>query len=944
MKKTKRMFSLFLAVLILLTAVPFTAFSRDTISNKVAGTVKNITVNGNYYSSSWSFATVDTDGTDYFNFVFCGFDSNQTRTINAGSELTLDIGMGSPNQSAWSSGKQNIYGFHFGSNSSDFGVSTKEYWYAEVTQAPSGATIPQQKSITGFGRDGVKSTGPVNTDDDKGSKVDYRNNKTWTNPIQTQIVMGAFNTPGTYKLRIHFGVQGWGWNNGWSEYLGTALPTNNYITFTVNVLPRFTFKNYAGVTVSTQYKSEYSACTKPGNTASTSRYEQIAGNNVNHNYCTYSYSWPTSVTADSTGNYVVNEVQSSSPRQVPHNFTTTEQAPTLQSVGKRTHNCNVCNYTYTENFGEKVDSTPLITAQGNAKLEAQKDIYTTSSSQTVQSNIDTIMSSVKPSATKTEVDQAIKDIEAERNKLKLKADFTDLDQAYSNADALLCSLEADGCDGYALTDIQLLAQLVNNANTYRNRDRNDTAKDDFQTNINTCTDALNTKLEELTSLDVSALNAAIENANHYDKDVFTNAAVADAKTQAERIFCTYNYNGKTLHCLKVYDSEDIDNTTKNLIEKLNNSRVEYKVTVGDNVELLSHEVNPDGSYSIPYGLEVVLQTKGGINQDVSWYASYDSNTTSRDEQYQYHGYQYRMKVLGNYHVTAKVKTDDTFKVQIVRDYGQANTSTALEKVEYVSGAYTLPAAKAIPNYTFDHYDVNGAAKNAGDVINVASNIQIKAVYRYSSSEFDVQINDSKGTQISTGKYAYNALVSLKTDESDIVAWVEKTNDNSFRLFYMSPECNFFVTETMTLQPATAADLQRMGIKTDVGYANLRRSGTMNTTDNGIEKVVFNGQFVLPEGGILVEKGILLAKNNGSGSINPEEVLLENAPGKGEAMAPGFSCTLLRCKSTKHTAANQFSIGVKNLVGTGEICYRAYLIYDLNGTIVTVYSDTVTETK
>lgn len=93
------------------------------------------------------------------------------------------------------------------------------------------------------------------------------------------------------------------------------------------------------------------------------------------------------------------------------------------------------------------------------------------------------------------------------------------------------------------------------------------------------------------------------------------------------------------------------------------------------------------------------------------------------------------------------------------------------------------------------------------------------------------------------------------------------------------------------------------------------------------------QFVLPANATLVESGVLFTAKRGSTPASDLPLRVENAGVDG----------IVRVKSNAHTAANQYVISVRSSSLAGQtldsldLRWAAYMIYNINGTLYTVYS-------
>jgi hypothetical protein len=272
-------------------------------------------------------------------------------------------------------------------------------------------------------------------------------------------------------------------------------------------------------------------------------------------------------------------------------------------------------------------------------------------------------------------------------------------------------------------------------------------------------------------------------------------------------------------------------------------------------------------------------------------------------------------------VTTQQRSDD-YKVTFVRSYSQANTVNSIDHVEYTSGDLVLPEAKAIANYSFTGYTVNGESKSAGDTVAITADTQILMNYELNSdATFTVTINGE-----ATSDVAYNAkLTATSNVTGGDTAWVEKPEGaNSWRLFGYGDTITFYVSESTEIKSIAKTDLgtgEYSGIDATKGYANVRVAGPFQASDT---KTTFNGQYVIPEDAKLEECGLLIGK----GFTDTTMLKLENV-GSSEYK-------IIRGKSTQQTPANQFAVSINNLSGSGLYC--TYVIYVKDNVTYTVYSD------
>lgn len=525
------------------------------------------------------------------------------------------------------------------------------------------------------------------------------------------------------------------------------------------------------------------------------------------------------------------------------------------------------------------------------------------------------------------------------NNLELRADLTTTKNLWHQLLELLVNLEGDPARfltkdiNTVIKDIELYESLGH-----------PTEEQEFNTGIKK-NEAIKIANENLQSdidalmygegIDLSALNAVADILANIDADIYTDKAYEDAMLiysalESNPIEFTYDdevLGQKTIQIPALKDSVDkdtVDSYVTKLLESLNSHLVEYDVTVssavtvngGYNGEPAEDVANGTKTYKADYGTKLTMTAPV---EDTAWYLSYTSMTTGRDIAYQAQGGNYELRVIGSLDITTQSRNEDNSEVRILRMYD--NGDRHLTSVSYVSGSYSLPEGKPIPNYNFNGYTVNGEAKNAGDIITISEDTTVYANYTYSADTFVVSVNNG---EIKENSYKYDEKIKLEAAEG--MCWAEEVN-GQLRPYWGSNKAVHFVADNTTFVAVTSEVYQNL--IDGKGVFNTRPSGAMDANGD----TLLTGQFVLPDGAVLKEAGYLIALPASGETVNEDDVRLENIN--------KIDATLLRVKATKPTTSNQFAVRIKGGIKGLNTCSKGYLIYTIGSYTYTVYSDAVT---
>ncbi|MBR4241920.1 MAG: hypothetical protein IKR97_06830, partial [Eubacterium sp.] len=526
-------------------------------------------------------------------------------------------------------------------------------------------------------------------------------------------------------------------------------------------------------------------------------------------------------------------------------------------------------------------------------------------------------------------------------KLDPLADLSELEAAVLQGDGILVALNGARAV-YSEDEIGTLITAMNAASPYYNADAatrktyGTKGENSAQAAIDIVTQNILSAIEALKENDVlSVLQAAIECVEKPDEDVYSvnPEALVLVDTATDSIQGSpANYTsitGAPITIATIDDeatSEDIEGTIANVVSVLNTECVKtYTVSVIGDAEISftgngTNYKNRDGSYSATYKNTAVFTSNSGR---VAWYMEFDSETSVRSKQYQDSSTVFITPVIGNITVYAVGSTESKpNRITIARNYSNDPDKTPIQLVEYADSTYTLPVAKAIPNYTFDGYYINDVPVSG--TIDISGDTDIIAKYTFSGTEnCAVNATALEGGTTFNQTVAYNTKVELQGGEN-AYAWIEEIAPNRFRPFAIGADVSFFVTESIELTAVTQSQFEAYDFS--IPAANLRKEGIVLSDS----KSIFNAQIV--DGGYTVrEHGILIGIAKNGGTLSEEDIIVENA-GNHE------DYNVFRAKSTRFVGANQFTIGVNGLTGK-TILYKAYVIYeDSNGKITTVYSE------
>jgi len=531
------------------------------------------------------------------------------------------------------------------------------------------------------------------------------------------------------------------------------------------------------------------------------------------------------------------------------------------------------------------------------------------------------------------------------------ADYTALDSAYEQGDALLKSLDGKAAQ-YSAESVQTLITRLGEAKTEATKSVawKGLEPTSSQSSINTKATNIENAIAGLTPVaaavpaeDFSTYEAAVTAINNVDPDAYeeTDGHMANAVSNANLLVSGSTKEYENSYTINVIDStatqDNVDDAVQAILDALTYCTKKYAISADSGVTSVSSQ---NGTYRDGYATYGTTMIFRADSEDTAWNLEVTSNTSHKKSAFYGYGQSISVKVTGALNVTTETRASSQKRVRIIRNYDNStNEKLRIQFAEYVNtGSYTLPSAAntpAIAFYSFDGYYIGGTKYAPGAAVTISEDTDIIALYNYDESASYAITADALdgGTDIS-GTYAYNAKIELQGG-ANAYGWSVDLGGGKYRPFYVGADLTYFAMDSLNLIAEDEATFKAHNYSLPAVY--LRNDGVINVSG----KATFNAQVVAEDMDNVQECGILIAVPNGKqpGSsetvtpVTPEDfrVAVENS-----GQQNGY--LILRAKSTKFVGANQFAIAVKNLP-EGYI-YRAYVIYNNGGALETVYTDVV----
>ena len=514
------------------------------------------------------------------------------------------------------------------------------------------------------------------------------------------------------------------------------------------------------------------------------------------------------------------------------------------------------------------------------------------------------------------------------------ADFSKLQKAYDTGNTLLLDLDGKAPQ-YSEASINNLIGKLNDALGYL--DTTPAERAYFGQSTETISigmaDSIYSAIDDLeavATVDTSAYEAAVNTINNLDHEAYdTTESITSAISYANDYISggTVDYETATINVVNGdVTATNVDLATSKILNALTVSIKKYSVNAAD-AQVSEISANNGQYYTdtnkATYGTKMTFRSN---DPKTAWFLELVTPTTTKEMTYAGNGAKFETKVVGDIRVKAVTRTDDlNCRVTIARHYDNDTDKVPIEYLNYVASGtdFELPAAPALAFYTFKGYFIDDT-EITDDEITITGDTDIIAKYEV-NSDAGCAIN---ATNINnTGQnstVAYNNKVELKGG-SGAYAWVEETEPNRYRPFYIGEDVSFFASEGTTLKAVTQEQFNAYNFT--LPTVNLRQSGVIT---NGA-KTIFNGQIVAQNMDKIREYGILIGVANPTGGEipNASQLIIENTGSHG-------TYKVVRAKSTKLVGANQFSIAINNL--PEQYVYRGYVIYDDGSSLQTEYTE------
>ena len=621
----------------------------------------------------------------------------------------------------------------------------------------------------------------------------------------------------------------------------------------------------------------------------------------------------------------------------------------------------------------KVAGTDLTVSQAYQETLNNPDKYTTSSVRNLYKAMQIIKSVdlndyeywSNPENAAKEAACAVKAaVEAfEAVNLQQRASFAQLDSTYSNADSILKGMNGNLQPIYTASSLGALKGAAEDAEpTYSltEAQREDTPAseqdtiDGYAEDINEALAALETvpagEVETFTELIKTTTQAVDKDAYSISQSDLDETVAAAASAISTTVEYT-SADGSTSSISVIADDADsaaVRSATEAIMSVLTLNVKMYEITLeGSNSRIVGFSGNGT-SAEVGTKQYATFNTIANFESDdanTAWYMEYKSETAERGMQYQAYGKTFSTRVLGDITVkavNAETNSEKPYKVSIQRVYSDKDGVVPVQSIEFAGGTYTLPEAPAILGYTFSSYTIEedkGAtpATISGNTLSgITGEIQIAANYTRNEGEetYSVKIyGTDNATEIYSGTHKYNDKITVSADNA--YAYVERIgNTDSYRPYFIGSDLSFYVSESIELRAVNASQYAQLELTT-LPAININQSNARTIDVSGKNKTYFNGQIVpsTAQGVQIVEYGFLIGVEKPEGTLNKEDVVIENA-------GDNSDYRLIRAKSTKDVGAHQFTIVVNGL--SGKIIYRGYIKYQAaGGNVETVYTDTIT---
>lgn len=426
-------------------------------------------------------------------------------------------------------------------------------------------------------------------------------------------------------------------------------------------------------------------------------------------------------------------------------------------------------------------------------------------------------------------------------------------------------------------------------------------------------DAINARLAEI-ALDSSTYDAIVKTIDTLNADAY------DVTTVASIVESTPAGTPVTIAGVE-YTGWDFDNFVKAVIEAMNSNAYEYTVTVMD-VDENEYFLMADGSYTnVPdlaakfhYGDVVNAVNPIDAAQECSWTISIIAQLTSTETTEKYvataTNYQFNVRGATTLKTSANEDPDSYHTISFIDS--RTNTLISSMTVAHNGTARMRNALlPTIPFYevkNFTNRATGATVTKAGSITKVTTDINLTVNYApvEEVTGYNIILLDVNGTEIHNAQYNWNQKVNLSA--TGAAGMIDTATG---KLVAYGSDYSFYACQSITLQAVSSTDGKAAVSVVDPVISN--------------SKMYLTGSFALPENATVKGYGIVMDTYGNHSDLTLKDVDMNDF--------------VFNMASSKLTCGNQFTVytGSDSAIGR-HITYRAYVIYEMNGTELIEYSN------
>lgn len=426
-------------------------------------------------------------------------------------------------------------------------------------------------------------------------------------------------------------------------------------------------------------------------------------------------------------------------------------------------------------------------------------------------------------------------------------------------------------------------------------------------------DAINARLAEI-ALGSSTYDAIVKTIDTLNADAY------DVATVASIVESTPTGTPVTIAGVE-YTGWDFDNFVKAVIEAMNSNAYEYTVTVMD-VDENEYFLMADGSYTdVPdlaakfhYGDVVNAVNPIDAAQECSWTISIIAQLTSTETTEKYvataTNYQFNVRGATTLKTSANEDPDSYHTISFI----DSRTNTLISSMTVAHNGTARMRNALLPTIPF--YEVKNFTNRAtgatvtktGSITKVTTDINLTVNYApvEEVTGYNIILLDVNGTEIHNAQYNWNQKVNLSA--TGAAGMIDTATG---KLVAYGSDYSFYACQSITLQAVSSTDGKAAVSVVDPVISN--------------SKMYLTGSFALPENATVKGYGIVMDTYGNHSDLTLKDVDMNNF--------------VFNMASSKLTCGNQFTAytGSDSAIGR-HITYRAYVIYEMNGTELIEYSN------